>query len=88
MQTGNLYACYRAQIEKLTEEPRARELWLTELRILAKRFDEDVGRLSKASGDRTRSDLCKQLDQEVMQTTNAFRRDVLLVATKLFDAPE
>ena len=85
MRTRMLQARYRTKIEKLTKNPRGKELWLNDLRNIAQQFQHDIASLDTMSAAQLLDELGERFDQEALRSTNPFRRDVLSVAAKYFD---
>jgi len=85
MRTPELYARFRKRIEDLANSTRPPDTCLAELREVQRQFDAEVAAFGSANAKLLREQLCEQFEMEALRTTQGHRRDVLVVALKLFE---
>jgi hypothetical protein len=85
MHSREMYGHYRQLVEELSIREIVGVRWFEELKEILQRFDLDARDLQRSSARFLRDELCDQFEQEAFQTDNAYRRRVLMAATKLLE---
>ena len=83
MRGREIFSRYRRLVEELSNKNAANEAWSKELRDVMRQLRVDSTKLTGSGPAFLYDELSDQFEQEAYLTDNAYRRKVLLAATKL-----